>query len=368
MFVRKKSNDILVIKKYRGSWIGIVSMAITTGVSLICYVIVLVLLQNNNIVQEYGATLNIVRDILLSVLSIISTTLLTSIFIEKNRKNVDYTELIANDVLASPEFYNNLTEENKEKMYNALEQNMFLKDRVKNNIYQVCRNKINANPIKYYYNELQMCVSYFDFGTYSEKRISRVMKIRSYNGKLKENKLFLFSYQLSPTEKIKNFEIISACIGEENKALVLGKDIIVEASDTTNIFWNKRGYKQNYDIFLNKDITLYDNEDLIIMVEYVSRVTDEDMSSGFGVRVPCKNFTFNFTAPPEYLVFAHPYCFLNSEANSPNSDYPNIVSLSFNNWLLPGEGVAISVAKKNSPHIELMNTDDHFENKLLVNN
>ena len=128
MFARKKSNDILVIKKYRGSWIGIVSMAITTGVSLICYVIVLVLLQNNNIVQEYGATLNIVRDILLSVLSIISTTLLTSIFIEKNRKNVDYTELIANDVLASPEFYNNLTEENKEKMYNALEQNMFLKE------------------------------------------------------------------------------------------------------------------------------------------------------------------------------------------------------------------------------------------------
>ncbi len=341
----KKSDDILVIQKYKESKIGIISMIITTVISSFCYITILFLLQNEEYAHEYSATLNVVRDILLAIISIVATSLLTSVFIEKNRKNIDYTELMANDIFASPEFYSNLSDENKQKVHRYLEQNMFLKDPVKTEIYQLCREQIYNNPTNYYYEGLDMYVSYFECENYSEKNIKRVMKIRSYKEKIREKKIYLFSYKLSPTENIKNFEILSAGIGIKNEPLVIGKDIVVEKKKTTNMLMDKCGYTETYEVYLCKDVVLSCDSDIILNIEYVSRVADEDMSAGFGVFVPCKKFSFNFMAPQGYIVYAHSFSFFNSEINFPNSAYKNSISVCFDNWLLPGEGLVVCVAK-----------------------
>ena len=345
--IREKS-DILIIKKYTASKIGTISMLIAIIISTILYIAVLFLLQSKVTGAGDSAILSIFRDVLLAIISILGTSLLTSIFIEKNRKNVDYTELIANDIFASPEFYSNLASSNKQKIFTYLEENMFLNDPIKSEIYRACRAKIYNNVYAYYYNELSLSVSYFVCNGYSEKNIKRVMKIRSYAEKSSAERLYLFSYNLSPTtDGIKNFEVLSARFGIENEPLIVGKDIIIEKDTTSDPFWAKCGYGETYKIYLHRNITLSSDEDLVLSVEYVSRVTDEDNSAGFGVFVPCRKFNFSFIAPQNYIVYAHPHGFLNSEARFPNSLYRNTMAINFDNWLLPGEGVAISVAEEN---------------------
>ena len=341
---KREKNDILIIKKYTASKVGTISMLIAIIISIFLYVVVLFLLQNKG---TESAILSILRDILLAIISILGTSLLTSIFIEKNRKNVDYTELIANDIFASPEFYSNLTNSNKQKIFAYLEENMLLNDPIKSEIYRACRTKIYNNAYVYYYNELALSVSYFLYNDYSEKNIKRVMKIRSYSDKSDVDMLYLFSYNLSPTaDGIKNFEVLSAELGIENESLIVGKDIIIEKDTTLDPFWVKCGYGETYKVYLNRSVTLSSDEDLVLSVEYVSRVTDEDNSAGFGVFVPCRKFNINFVAPQNFIVYAHPHGFLNSDARFPNSLYRNSMSINFDNWLLPGEGVAISVVEE----------------------
>lgn len=358
MSKNKRVDDVLVIQKYKGSKIGILSMLIAVIVSIFCYVTVLFLLQDDSIVTKCGTVLYVIRDSLLMVTSIIATSLLTSVFIEKNRKNIDYTELIANDIFASPEFYTNLTEENKEKVHKYLEENLFLKNPIKNQVYQSCRKKVYSNQLNYYYQELYINISYYDRETYSEKYIKRVEKIRSYNEEITVSKMYLFSYSLSPTEGVENFSIISAGIGEDNEPLEIGKDIIIEKKNERNLLLDKCGYTEVYDVYLSKEVTVLPDCDTILNIEYVSRVTDEDMSARFSVPVPTKKYNFNFTAPQDHIVYAHAFSFLNTSRNFPNSLYRNTIAVNFDNWLLPGEGVAICVAKakeeqKNESNYEL---------------
>ncbi len=344
---KKKYENILIIQKYKGSKIGIVSMLVTLCIAIFCYLTVLYLLQIDILENKLITIISMCRDVLLAIISIIGTSLLTSVFIEKNRKNVEYTELLANDIFASPEFYSNLTLENKKKMNKYLEENIYQKSPIKSEIYQLCREKIYSNEISYYYTELNMSISYFVYDNYTEKNIKRIMKLRTYSDDLSENRLFLFSYNLSPTQDVNNFEVLSAGIGIENKTLEIGKDIIVEKKETKDHLWNKCGYTDIYEVYLYMPITLYMDRDLIINIEYISRVSDGDPSARFGVSVPCKKFYFNFFAPSDYKVYAYTYSFLNKDNIFPNPLYKNNISVCFDNWLLPGEGITICVCNNN---------------------
>ncbi|MCM1171198.1 MAG: hypothetical protein NC393_03620 [Clostridium sp.] len=316
---QKKENQVLVIQKYKGSVKGIISMIIALIIAFICYVIMLYLAQNSEISSDMQVKIVMIRDVLLAVISIIGTSLLTSVFIEKNRKNVDYTELIANDIFASPEFYMNLTEENKEKMLTYLSENSQKKDPVRSELYNLYKEKLIANQFEYYYEDFDESTSYYDFGSYSEKRSKRIIKLRSYKEKVNIKKLRLIAYKLSPTHGIETFELLGGSIGIESEPLVVGKEIVVETSSTRSPFLVKNGYVQTFEVSLYKEITLYPNKDTVIGFEYISRVSDEDMSSGVGVSVPCKRFSLNFYAPSGYKVYAHTFGFLDSGDNISNT-------------------------------------------------
>ncbi len=153
---------------------------------------------------------------------------------------------------------------------------------------------------------------------------------------------------------------------ENNYSLIIDKDIILEVKNTRSPFLKKNGYIETYEVSLNKEVTLYPHQDTIISFEYISRVSDGDMSSGVGVSVLCKKFSLNFYAPPEYTVHAHSFGFLDSGDNSSNSDYPNNISVRFDKWLLPYEGVVICVSPNDNDvaQLEVAVTD---ENDLLLN-
>lgn len=345
---RKKKNQILVIQKYKESVKGIITMGIAFTIAFLGYAVMLYLAQDSKINKDTVVIIEMLRDVFLAITSIIGTSLLTSVFIEKNQKNIDYTELIANDIFASPEFYMNLTEENKEKMLTYLSENSQKKDPIRSELYSLYKEKLLANKYQYYYENFDESTSYYDFGSYSEKRNKRIIKLRSYNEKIEIKKICLLSYKLSPTPEIETFELLGGSFGVENDPLLIGKDIVVETSITRSPFLMKNGYLQTYEVNLCKEISLYPDKDTVISFEYISRVSDGDMSSGVGVSVPCRKFSLNFYAPSEYIVYAHTFGFLDSGNNISNSDYKNTISVHFDRWLLPDEGVAICLVKKDA--------------------
>ena len=342
---KKKEEQILVIQKYKGSTKGIITMVIALIITICCYVLMLYLAQLDSIGDSEKVTILMIRDVLLAIVSIIGTSLLTSIFIEKNKKNVDYTELIANDIFASKEFYANLSTENKTKMLKYLSQENQKRDPVRNDIQELCRKRLFEIDVPYYYELFDESTSFRDYGSYTEKKSVRILKLRSYNEPIKLDTIRLLSYKLSETDGVETFEVLEGGFGSDNSILEIGKDITIVTKETRSPLLRKNGYLKNYIVNFCKEITLLPNEDTIISFTYVSRVSDGDMSSGVGVSVPCRNFSINFHAPERYIVHAHSNGFLDSGENASNPDFPNEISVKFHEWVLPGEGVVFCVTQ-----------------------
>lgn len=190
--------------------------------------------------------------------------------------------------------------------------------------------------------------SYHDYGSYTEKKSVRILKLRSYNEPVKLDSIRLLSYKLSETDGIETFEVLEAGFGSDNSILEIGKDIIIDTKETRSPLLRKNGYTKNYVVTFSKEVTLFPNQDTIISFTYISRVSDGDMSSGVGVSVPCRNFSINFHAPEGYVVHAHSNGFLDSGENASNPDFPNEISVKFHEWVLPGEGVVFCVTPPKS--------------------
>ncbi len=108
----------------------------------------------------------------------------------------------------------------------------------------------------------------------------------------------------------------------------------------------KCGYTDRYTVYLCDPITLHSDRDVVLSIEYTSRVEDEDMSVGFVVPALCENFTLEFSALSEMTVYAYPYSFFSTENYHPNNLFKHDISIHYTNWMLSREGVALCVSEE----------------------
>lgn len=356
----KEKNGVLVIQRFKNSQKITILLSIIFFIILILYIISLVLLQidtntNSNLLSEkMTILLNILKDFFLIIISIIGTTLLTATIIEKNQKNTTYTELLANDIFASPEFYSNLSDENKYKMIENLERNYYKHYVIKQELYNIFRDKLNHLAYEYYYEECNYNISFFPKQGYTEKVIVRTMKIRSYSDNTAIPHLHLCGYSLSPfnenfnsDDELSEFELDSISI--DNIIHNPMESVSITPNATTDQLLNKCGYSVSYSVDLKNEIVLSSKKDTIISIEYKSRVTDYDNSASFRVNVPCRKYILNFTAPENYKVIAHAFGTFDVASNSSNSKFDNTIAVEFDNWLLPENGITICCIEKKQP-------------------
>ncbi len=353
---KDKKDKILVIQKFQSSQKVTGILLVSFFIILILYVLTLVLLQidsvsdNQMFADGFIVLLNVLKDFFLVIISIIGTTLLTSALIEKNQKNATYTELLANDIFASPEFYSNLSDENKQKMIESLERNYYKRHPVKQELFSAFRDTLNTLKYEYYYEECNINVSYFQKENYTEKLIVRTIKLRSYSDEIQLPQLHLCGYSLGlailPNSEtaLEPFEFISLNIDGIEKSV--SNNIVITKKETTNQLLKKCGYSVYYSAELKNSIKIRSDQDLVIRIEYKSRVTDEDNSMSFRVDAPCRKYLLNFYAPENYRVWAHAFGAFDVASNSSNGIYDNAISVKFDNWLLPENGVTICCSEK----------------------
>lgn len=231
-----------------------------------------------------------------------------------------------------------------------LEKNYYDNFPIKQELYDSFRKQLNSFTNDYYYEECNYNISYYPKENRSEKSIVRTMKIRSYKDSTKIKNLYLFSYSLSPCNVNNSesntipFQVLSIFINNVNYPI---DQVIVTERATANQLLDKCGYSITYTVYLKDEITLSSGSDMIIRIEYKSIVTDLDNSMSFRVPVPCKKYLLNFIAPTGYKVIAHAYGSFDNASNSSNSKFDNSISVYFDNWLMPDNGVTICCIDKN---------------------
>lgn len=145
---------------------------------------------------------------------------------------------MANEIFASPEFYSNLSEENKQKMIENLERNYYNRHLVKQELFSVFRGTINTLKYEYYYEECNINVSYFPQEHYTERLIVRTIKLRGYTDEITVSQLHLCGYSLGPADnpdagsQMEAFEFISLSIDGAEKSI--SDDVIITKSETTD--------------------------------------------------------------------------------------------------------------------------------------
>lgn len=102
--------------------------------------------NSNNVFGISNTALKTIKEILIILTTILGTNLFMSLLIDVRSKNQIVTDIIENDVISAPEFYEEMREENKLKMYNALERKLHYKYDKEQEIFNEIRQKLVNAP------------------------------------------------------------------------------------------------------------------------------------------------------------------------------------------------------------------------------
>jgi hypothetical protein len=286
-----------------------------------------------------------IKDILLVIISVTGINLLSSTLIEVRSKNNYLSDIITNDVIAAPEFYNNMIKDNKLKMYNALEQSLYFKSKVAHEMYASIRDKLVDNLKDYYYTECSYSVTCTMFDNYIEKEVTRTTHIRSYEGKQNQKDFIISSFSSKKINGVDPYEIKSI---EINGQKIKDNDIEkIPSQDKCNLD-EQNDYNYFVDYVYKKNLNFEQQKDTVITMKYITRTSKDDRMSTFRVKCPCKKFTlfYSIKQHEKYRLAVNAYGFLDDADNSNNNTSKSDITITFNDWIYKYDGATIVIFDK----------------------
>ncbi len=335
-------------KRYVLNRATVVALILVAVICLICYGVLSFQINiRGDMTIERIAGYETFKDILLVVISTIGVSLLSNVLIECRSQNKFLMELMANEVISSPEFYERMDEESKKKMYAALEYDLFSQNRVLCEMYRSMRDKLSRKTDRYYYTKCAYSVTCTVYDDYIEKSVTRVTHLRSYqkNYTLKDYKII--SYSSKAISGHKAFEKKSLKIN--NVTIDASKCEERQGKDAYNM-----DEQSEYDCFVDyiykPKLRISSEEDTIITMVYTTRTTIDDKMSTFRVSYPCQSFSLHFSIKPEdkYRVVGAAYGFLDDADNSINDTSKTNLTLEFDDWIFKHDGVTVVILDVNN--------------------
>ena len=289
--------------------------------------------------------IEICKEILLIIISILGTTIVTTPLIEINNQNDMYGTFIANDVFASQEFYLSLSDENKHKILSNLENNLyFQQSEIRQKMFSDIRNRINDPTMPFYYEECEVVLDCKMEKNYVVKEIVRKFIIKSFNEYCQISDMEILRYALEVRNGIDTFELNEVII--DDKEIDISKHIKIEKDIPSHNLFVKNRYNALYRVVYKPKIRFTKEKGTTIIVKYKSINFYDDMSVSLRTNAACNFFSIKCVVPEEYRIISHAFGFLESAENTLNSTLDNSVNISFTHWSFKENGVVLIFYRK----------------------
>lgn len=289
--------------------------------------------------------LETIRDIVLVILSICGTNLIVSVLIEVKSKNAFLEDVILNDVIAAPDFYKEMSEQNKLKVYNALEECLYFSYPVVHDMFGGIRNKLKSTIDSYYFESCSYVVSCNINEKYIEKEITKSVSIKSYEKNYIITDFSVGNFSSRSIEGLRSFDLLSLEI--DGQKINLKEDISEKADRISNLDEQNK-YDLSLKYIYNKPLKICGEKGTQIVVKCKTRTPADDKISTFRVTKPCKQFSliYNIKQHDKYRLAVDAFGFLDDADDSANNSSDSNINITFNDWIYKFDGVVVSILDK----------------------
>lgn len=295
--------------------------------------------------KNYINWLNVGEGFLMLFLSVSATSIL-GLLLKINENNNIYSELITNDIFASKDFYNTLSEENREQMLNNLESRMLFNDsKTKSDMYTYIRKSLNDSlEDGYYYKSCKYDIRCTIYKDYIEKSILKTVKLLPINNAFTLKKFLVAASRHTTITGKDAFTFKGLKVDGKS----VDNKYIEKKSAPVLDFDKKNGYTENIEVKCTRQINLSPKNAHEISIEYITIVPISDLSYSCRLKHACKNYSFSFRLTDKtnknYRLQASAYGFVDDASKTPNQlDDKNSVNIEFNGWMFPSDGVSIII-------------------------
>lgn len=341
------------MKKYTINKSARILIIISTAVCFLGYLICsyyintysLQAVNNNTPITNNISIIETIRDIILIIASICGTNLLLSALVEVKSKNAFLTDIIENDVISAPEFYEAMKDENKIKMHNALEENLYFSYPIVHKMFSNIRGKLNSNIDSYYFESCSYVISCSVNEKYIEKELTKKVYIKSYEDTFTITDFSVGNFASKEIDGIKPFDLISLEIN--NRKIDLDHDISEKPNEINNLD-EQNEYNLSIGYVYNKPLVINKHTGTKIVVKCKTRTPIDDKVSTFRVTKPCKKFSliYDIKEHNKYRLAVDAFGFLDDADDSANNSSNSNINITFNDWIFKHDGVVVSILEK----------------------
>ena len=296
---------------------------------------------------RFPIMLSFLRTFLLIMCSLLGANVLMSALIEVKAHNKTVTDFFLNDVITTPSFYNNISEQKRIEIFNSLEANLYFKNNtVMEDMHKRIRDKMKVFMDKdYYYESYSYYVDVKVVDGFFEKTVIRTIEPKCYEeGNLIVDRFNLVNVNRTEIDAGKSFELTRVTIDSKDVAL---DKIGSEDNGIINSLSIKSGYNKVTSYYLKDPITLSNTVRKKIVVYSTVRCPIDDIVASYGTALPCKKFIIDYTidSKAEYRLVANAFGFMDNAASSTNINNRNVVKIEYDDFVFPNGGVAITSVK-----------------------
>lgn len=289
----------------------------------------------------------ILKDIMTVLTSIFGINLLLSECIERKNKDAAFEEFFVNDILYSPSFYDHLNEIEKKKILHNLEANVYFNNsELKKKMFKSIMDKLVKSRSQYLVENCKFNITCEVKDSFIQKEIIKKVTVKTIEGKNYIDKFPLLNVSSAKVDGLEAVELVYVKINgaEINKK----KDVDMTKNKNQHNMQKKLGYNEIKSLTLKKKLN-FNTKDAhnSIEMKYITRVPLNDLSYICRMSTPCKGFSLSFEMKNanSHRVNAYAFGFIDDGKDSLNSDDKSKVNIEFNDWIFPGDGVAISLNK-----------------------
>lgn len=334
----KKLNKFAFFKKV-GFWYILASVGAFFVAGLLIY------FDNNN---DCNVILKTIKDIFVIVATTFGVSLLIGTLIEKKTKNDLYMEIVR-DTIESKEFNARLTSEEKQILCDKFTKlNKCQNIKVIFDMYKSIENKFCNIDIKkepFYLNRCTYDISCDMKSGYIEKTYVKSLYLRSYNNRETIECLRLGSFRSVKYGDLSSHEKKSLYI--DGKKISIDKVVIQPDKQEYSGLEHQHGYNEALCAMYCDNINLYSDKDTCIAYQYISRTSIKDFTTIVRCAYPCKSFVAKFHINGDKnKITCSAFGFIDDGKKSPNNDHENDISVEFNEWIFPEDGIVFTIVKK----------------------